>query len=274
MKNEADYILEWVAWNIMVGFDKVVIYTNHNDDNSLEILSKLQEKGYIDFFELDPPETAKPQMYAFKKSLEWLHTNKPNWVACFDADEYLVLKEDRNIEEYLSRFDNDIDAIAFNWKIYGSGGIVNKGTGLTIERFLMRAKDNYPIHSQFKSLFRYKPSIQRFHHRVFYKNTDFKYVYSDGKEFSESAKKPGFRAEDSYINYDLAQLNHYTTRSVKEFLHKMDRGNGFDLTHVSNKRHKKYLDLFDKNDIYESDILGKLDDYLSVYYRIKKECEL
>jgi len=274
MRNEANYILEWVAWNIMIGFDKVIIFTNHNDDHSLDILEKLQTEGYVEYFELSPPADAKPQMYAFNKGIEWLHANKPDWVACFDADEYLVLNKDRNLDEYLARFSDDVDAIAINWKIFGSGKINRKGLGLTTERFLLRAKDNYSVHSQFKSIFRYKESLLRFHHRAFYKESNTKYIYSNGEELSESAKKAGFRKEDIYINYELAQLNHYTIRSFEEFLSKMDRGNGFDLTHLKNTRHKKYLGLFDKNDIYESDILDYMDKYITTYNRLKNRCGL
>lgn len=56
-RNESQYILEWVSWNIALGFDKVIIFTNDNTDNSLEILEKLKSAGYVEFFVLDPPRT-------------------------------------------------------------------------------------------------------------------------------------------------------------------------------------------------------------------------
>lgn len=270
MRNEADYILEWVAWNIYIGFDKVVIFTNDNDDDSLVILKKLKKLGYIDFFELTPPKDAKPQIYAFRKGVEWLHEHKPNWVACLDADEYLVLNKDENLDSYLDRFSN-ADAIAINWKIFGSGNIKYKGEGLTIERFLFRAFDTYPLHGQFKSIFRYKEGLKRFHHRVFYDKENYKYIYSNGIELSDSAKKPGFKKEDKYIDYDYAQINHYTIRSFTEFLHKMDRGNGFDLARIKNSRHEEYLKRFDKNDVYDVSILDHLEGYIAQYEKIKKE---
>ncbi|WP_413694106.1 glycosyltransferase family 2 protein [Psychromonas sp. KJ10-2] len=121
MRNEADYILEWVSWNLMIGFDKIIIYTNNNDDDSLILLEKLQKIGVIEYFELNPPEGKQPQMYAFNKGMEWVHEHKPEWVCCLDSDEFLVLKYDSNITDYLSRF--NADAIAINWKIFGSGGI-------------------------------------------------------------------------------------------------------------------------------------------------------
>lgn len=266
MRNEAEYILEWVAWNIHIGFDKIIIFTNNNDDNSIDILKKLKKTGYVDYFELSPPPNSRPQMYAFNKGLEWCHENKPSWVMCIDADEYLFLKNNKNISDYLNSMPEDTDAIAFNWKIFGSGDIKDKGIGTTIERFLMRANDSYPIHSQFKSIFRYHEDIVRFHHRAFYKRgiENTKYLYSDGKELTNNAKKAGFSKSDNYITFRDAQLNHYTTRSLAELHMKMQRGNGFDPTLEKNPRVIEYKRKFDKNHVYEANILNHLPGYLKV----------
>jgi len=276
MRNEANYILEWVAWNIMIGFDKVIIFTNHNDDDSIAVLKTLKNYGYVEYFELKPPETAKPQMYAFSKGIEWLHKNRPDWVSCMDVDEFLFLKEHSSIHDYIDSFPEDIDAIAINWKIFGSGNIEKKGLGLSVERFLMRAEEAYNQHYQFKSLFKYRDDLKRFHHRVFYESP-YKYVYSNGKELTENAKNPGFNLKienDNYINFDRAQINHYTIRSHEEFMEKMFRGNGLDAPETENRRHKQYLNKFDKNDVYEKDILKDLDRYIHCYEKIKKECDL
>lgn len=275
MRNEDPYILEWVAWNIFIGFDKVIIFTNHNTDNSVSTLNRLAKAGYVEFYELEPPESAKPQMYAFKEALKWAHKNKPDWISCIDVDEYIFLKKNNNITDYINSFPKETDAIAINWKIFGSGHINKKGHGFTIERFLMRANDNYRQHYQFKSLFRYKPTLKRFHHKVFYDEKCI-YAYSDGKLLSNNAKNPGFdlSSSDNYISFSSAQINHYTIRSHQEFIEKMSRGNGLDPAKTENTRHIQYLKKFDKNDIYEVEILDMLDKYSKLYEKIKNESNL
>ena len=272
MRNEADYILEWVAWYVYLGFDKVVVFTNDNTDSTINELDKLHKKGVVEYYELTPPKESRPQMYAFNQGLKWLHENKPEWAMCADADEYLLLNKHNNINEFLNSFPADTDAIAINWKIFGSGNLNFKGNGYTIERFLLRAKDNYPIHSQFKSIFKYNNKLTRFHHRAIYGKQNVektKYYFSNGNELSDSAKRPGFKKEDSYINYDVAQLNHYTTRSIGELAEKMTRGNGFDKNLEENPRVVEYRKKFDKNDVYESNILDHLNGYMETIRRLK-----
>ncbi|MDI6004294.1 glycosyltransferase family 2 protein [Cobetia marina] len=266
-RNEGDYLLEWVAWNIYIGFDKVIVFTNNNTDNTLDVLEHLKKKGVVEYYELSPPEGARPQMYAFTQGLKWLHTNKPDWVACLDADEYIVLKEHNSIEDYLQALDFP-DAVAINWKIFGTSHLLSKGKGLTPERFVFCAETNAAVHSQFKSLFRYREDLLRFHHRAIYKNSsaaELKYVFADGTPLTDTQRLPGFRSEDAYINHDAAQINHYATRSKSELSHKMSRGNGFDASLSANPRELDYLKKFDKNTSFDNCILKELEGYVKVY---------
>ncbi|MEI8664640.1 glycosyltransferase family 2 protein [Pseudoalteromonas sp. B28] len=268
MRNEADYIVEWISWHQMIGFDKFLIYTNNNNDNTISILEKLKKIGVVEFFELSPPKGKQPQMYAFNEGVKWLHKNKPKWISCLDADEFLVLKKDSCLDDYLDRFEPDIDAIAINWRIFGSGGIKYKGMGLTPERFLCAAPAPYKEHRQFKSLFKYNPDLVRFHHRAIYRKTitkNINYIYSDGVALSEADKEPYFPLDRTYITYDYAQVNHYTIRSHEEFLSKMSRGNGLDPALIENERHKEYLNKFDKASVYDNSALNFLERYIASY---------
>ncbi|WP_322787480.1 glycosyltransferase family 2 protein [Aliiroseovarius crassostreae] len=47
MKNEAPYILEWVAYHRAMGIDKFLIYTNDCSDGTSEILDRLQDLGIL-----------------------------------------------------------------------------------------------------------------------------------------------------------------------------------------------------------------------------------
>ena len=45
-----------------------------------------------------------------------------DWLAFFDADEFLVLHQDVSIGAFLHRFEADVSAVAVNWIVFGSGG--------------------------------------------------------------------------------------------------------------------------------------------------------
>lgn len=38
VKDEAPYILEWIAWHRLVGFDKIIIAQNSSTDGTVELL--------------------------------------------------------------------------------------------------------------------------------------------------------------------------------------------------------------------------------------------
>ena len=47
MKNEAPYIVEWVAYHRTMGVDNFLIYTDGCEDGTSEILDRLQEMGVL-----------------------------------------------------------------------------------------------------------------------------------------------------------------------------------------------------------------------------------
>jgi hypothetical protein len=49
MKNEAPYILEWVAHHLVIGFDHIVVLTNDCTDTTNAILTRLDALGYVTF---------------------------------------------------------------------------------------------------------------------------------------------------------------------------------------------------------------------------------
>lgn len=274
LRNEAPYLFEWVAWNLYIGFDKIVAFTNNNTDNTIEVLEYLQEKGVVEFKELFPTKDEKPQMKAFKEGLNWCKKNKPKWISCLDPDEFIVLKKDKNIKEFVNRFPN-ADAIAINWKVFGSSGIKFKGLGLTPERFLKHAPKDYIQHKQFKSIFKFSDKISRFHHRVIYPkdiSDEITYIFSNGELFSKDEKKTGFNQfkSEHKVNFDNAQINHYTIRSYEELDSKMFRGNGIKSV-GENKNRENYLKVFDKNQIFETTILEHFNEYLKIYKELIRD---
>lgn len=46
-KNEYPYILEWIAWHKLCGFDKIIIADNDSDDGTRELLQALDDLGEI-----------------------------------------------------------------------------------------------------------------------------------------------------------------------------------------------------------------------------------
>ncbi len=60
---------------------------------------------------------------------------RADWLAFFDADEFLLLREDTTLGGFLQRFDDSVSAVAVNWVVFGSGGQAAYHPAPVIERF-------------------------------------------------------------------------------------------------------------------------------------------
>ena len=67
MKNEAPYILEWVAYHRAMGVDNFLIYTNDCSDGTSEMLDRLQEMGVLQHRNNDNWKGNSPQQYALNQ---------------------------------------------------------------------------------------------------------------------------------------------------------------------------------------------------------------
>lgn len=47
MRNEGPFILEWVAWYLMLGFDHIVVFYNDCTDHSPALLQALDAAGIL-----------------------------------------------------------------------------------------------------------------------------------------------------------------------------------------------------------------------------------
>ena len=48
-KNEGPYLLEWVAYHRMIGFDNILIFQNDSDDYTHETLRILDSLGVVQY---------------------------------------------------------------------------------------------------------------------------------------------------------------------------------------------------------------------------------
>lgn len=113
---ENDYLQEWKSWYKNLGFTNVILYDNNREgedsviEDDFTIIQNWKERsGY----------TMQNEAYqdAYNK-----YSKQFDWIAFFDADEFLELDSKYgNIEEFLSqdRF-REIDEIKFSWKQYGN----------------------------------------------------------------------------------------------------------------------------------------------------------
>lgn len=224
VKNEKDYLLEWIAYHRAVGVDYFLIYNNsgHNDDGTTELLDTLDGAGIVDVIPWpDQPNWTlpsgvylRPQIPAYYDGLERLR-NDAEWVAFIDVDEFILPIQSNDLPSTL-RFYEKFGGVAANWRMFGSSGEVNKRNVPVCRRFTMASFPENIVNQHVKCITRPKLIRDLSVHRPFLKSRIL--VDEHGRELTHPY---GFRYP---VSYDILRINHYYSKSREEWLAKVARG--------------------------------------------------
>lgn len=232
MKNEAPYIVEWVAYHRQVGFDGFLIYTNDCSDGTDAILNRLQELGYVQHRNNDEWKGQSPQQHALNQSLKEPILLDATWVAHIDVDEFVNIRVGNGTVAELLAHVPDATNIAMTWRLFGHNGVERFEDRLVIEQFDRAAPRYCPKpHTNwgFKTMTRNAGAYEKLScHRptkpVSARLDDIRWYNGSGKVMSAQYHDKGWRSDRANIGYDLVQLNHYALRSAEAFLVKRQRG--------------------------------------------------
>lgn len=214
VRNEIRSVVEWLAHYKALGFTDFVIYDNESTDGTGEVLQALDDAGEI--LRLDWPHTvgARPQRLAYEHMR--VHSTV-DWIGYFDADEFLLLRQDASIADFLARFGDDVTAVAINWVVFNSGGQERYRAAPVMERFTesLRRRDAY--NRSMKSIGRRERLSGTGIHRL--EVAEGRYVTPSGRD-AEFSTGQIMRSIDT----EVAVLHHYMVKSLEEFQEKRNRG--------------------------------------------------
>ncbi|HEX6167230.1 MAG TPA: glycosyltransferase family 92 protein [Acidimicrobiales bacterium] len=208
VKDEARFLPEWLAHHLNVGVGHVYVYDNNSSDDIERVIAPFIERRLVTCVPW-PTVPASPSsnnhfLTEFGPSSEW--------VAFFDADEFLVENTPGALLDAL-RAAGRVPAIAVNWRYYGSSGHEVVPPGL-VTATLTRADATLNKHVKVVA----RPAMVRR-----YRNSHNSY-YRRGRV----ARTPGGRrVHGSFVTPDRpAQLvlNHYIYRSREDYERKSSHG--------------------------------------------------
>lgn len=270
VRNEGPYLLEWVAHYQLLGFDRIVIYSNDNDDGSDELLAAMAKERLIDWRPRTLAPGESPQLSAFKALSQELFADaneRNHYLAWFDCDEFLVLKNHDSVQDLLEHYRYP-DALFINWKHFGSSSQQKFTRDLTISRFL--SCDSKTPHNKFgKSISRLNPDLYSFisNHRPIPRHNEVwgRVIYAANQADDVLVAKDVVygnhpkKNSASPIFHDVCQLNHYAIRANEEYRWKSIRGNG--RLALDNEK-KQFKDSYFK----EHDLNNEVDPFTSEKY--------
>lgn len=214
IKNEAPYLKEWIEFHKLVGVDIFYLYDNESTDNILDVLKPYIKEGLVKYKLV----RGNNQQIAVYNDAVSQYKNKVRWLAVLDADEFIVPVETDNILEIINSLNNSFSQILIGWLVYGSNGFKTKPDGLVIENFKYHANSDF--------LADYKPI---FNPRLVINITFPHWADVVGKTVDENGKRvwgyPFITKRYALpSSKNKIRINHYYSKSLKEFLDKSKRG--------------------------------------------------
>ena len=222
-KDEETDLREWLEFHRLIGFKHVYLYDNGSSDNSLNILNKFVERGYVtvipwaNFIEGGSPQRAAYAHAVCNFGPDW------RWMAFLDLDEYLFPTEGNNLPQLMKVYE-DLPAIAVYWHMFGSSGHEHRPPGLVIENFTLRAP--FPPEPSVKTrLLRWKSIINP--SRVHGIESPHSFILDDGVIGAYTEERKLVTLENvgdvGFASRRTIRLNHYFVKSEADFARKINR---------------------------------------------------
>ena len=223
-RNEGPYLLEWVAYHRVIGVEAFFIYSNGNDDGSDKLLQALAGVGLVTGTGSTVGAGGSPQPKAYGQALGLVPGILDyKWTAVIDLDEFIGFDHRlfRSLPDYLGWHEaNDVDSIALNWLVYGSGDMAVRSPAPLASRFTQRLPY---IDSHVKSITRTGIMQQSEPHVPVTSLPGPPTVRNERGDIFVQGAAPSFAASPSA---GVAWIAHYFFKSAEEFMLKSSRNRG------------------------------------------------
>ncbi len=279
MKNEAPFIVDWVAYHLAIGFDHFIIATNDCEDNTNALIDRLAEiTGQVERHRTiirhgGIQRSALRQCFVKKQK-----AREADWIYIADVDEYLNIKiGDGNVRELVALSTDQVDCIPIPWRIFGATPDLHFVDKPVIQKN-WRTESLHPTRvdprysgAQKKSLFRNFDKVQRpgVHLPAIkpeYRDS-YRLEYPGGVAYKETDNEFHHRMEAMKI----AHVNHYMLRSAGDYLVKVDRGR---INHTNHRLGIRYWQAYNRDAVVDRSILRHLEAFNTIREQLLIDPEL
>lgn len=234
VKDHAQDLGEWIDHYLKLGVGRIYMYDHGTMPLLLPIVAELVEMDVIVYhwltsdmmerlsgFKYKPPKPGSsisyginPQIHVYQLCIK-RHLNNHRWMAFFDTDEFLLLRN-RSVKD-LPTFLKDYElygGLVVQWRIFGSNRHLVKPNGTVLENYL-----TCYLSDGVKSIVNTRYVVSTVGNAHAFKYSDGKYAVNEDLQRVDGAGTV-------HRSINKVVLNHYVTKSAAEYLAKVARGSG------------------------------------------------
>ncbi|KPP88724.1 MAG: Glycosyl transferase family 2 [Rhodobacteraceae bacterium HLUCCO07] len=236
VKNEGPFLLEWIAFNRLIGVTDHLFYSNDCTDGTDRLLDVLQDRGLVQHLP-NPAEGRNYQMEALKDARKHEIVTGADWVWVADVDEFLNIHVGDHTIPALIDACGDPQAISVTFQFFANCGINAFEDRPVIGQFTRSHNPDLwcgEAAIEVKTLVRRDFPLQYYGaHRPFFRDKlppKERPAWTDGSgrpvphRFLVAANPRRIRRFPAKGAREFATLNHYALRSLDSYLVKNDRG--------------------------------------------------
>jgi hypothetical protein len=210
LENEAAYLPEWLAYHRLVGIAHFVLYDNGSTDDPARAVRAC---GLAEHVTLIRWPQRPGRIEAYRHFID-IFSPGFDWAAFLDVDEFLLPLNSRNVMDTLERL-SGASAVLVHRRVFGPGPWQEPPRGLVIENYGLRAPDEFPANRQVRTIARCADLLD-----VTENPHEFRV---HGPVFNTAGQLVPNAAVQAQPCYQNLVINHYYTRSRRDWLAKLQR---------------------------------------------------
>lgn len=212
-RRENLYAIEFVEHYKNLGFDNIFIIDNNHDgeEHFEDVLYDYIKDDFVKI--IDARNKTRCQAQEYGKFYNQ-YGNDYDWIAFFDFDEFLIVK-DKTVKEWLSSFPNDCQMVLTNWMTMTDNNLVRYDARPLMERFTEPMEYDKCVQYGFPDNRHVKCIVKGGLGNITFgnphvPNTPLTAYNASNKRCQNSPFQP--------IDYETAYIKHFTTKTIEEWM--------------------------------------------------------
>lgn len=214
-RDEAPFLLEWLAFHRMIGVDLFFLYDNGSTDGGADLIRASSFARNVTL--TDWPQ--RPGQLSAYNHFRIQHAPSFTWAAFIDIDEFIMPLSGTSIRDILMRpIYQPFAAVLLQWFVFGPSGHDRRPQGLVLENYTQRLPANAEACRHIKSIVRTR-KLRGIDYTPHAAECDEPACNTRGEAVLPYAIQPT-------ECHDTMVIHHYFTKSREDWEFKRRRGRG------------------------------------------------